>query len=185
MTITKNKKYKITIPSKINLYYCKKKKILILKGAASQKSLKIKINIKIKKNKIKVISLLVKNVLQKKLKALYGSVVILIKQLLINVRSVSYKNLNFVGIGYKAYFVENNLILLKLGYSHFIYFNIPVNLKVSCLKLTRLFIKGSCYNNVTAAASRIRAKKLPEVYKGKGILYKNEKIKLKEGKKKV
>ena len=183
MTVARNKKYIVKIPDKVNLYYCKKKKILILKGTVSQRALKIETRLKIKKNEIEVISIVPRNILHRKLKAIQGTTIAMIKQLLIDVTSVSYKNLNFIGIGYRASFLENNLILFKLGYSHPVYFSVPVNLKISCLKLTKLFIKGNSYKNVTAAASWIRAKKLPEVYKSKGIFYKNEQIKLKEGKK--
>lgn len=186
MKITKNKKYTVKIPDKINIFYCEKKKIIIIKGPITQRSLKIETKIKIKNNEIKVTSLplsKIQNNLKKKLKAKQGTTVAIIKQLLTDTATINYKKLKFVGVGYRASFIENNLILLKLGYSHPIYINIPVNLKISCLKFTKLFISGNSYKSVTAIASSIRAKKLPEPYKGKGILYENEKIKIKEGKK--
>lgn len=186
MRIIKNKKYTVKIPDKINFFYSKKKKIIIIKGPLTQRSLKIKTLIKIKKNEIEVTSLpLLKmsNNLQKKLKEKQGTTVALTKQLLIDIGITTYKKLKFIGIGYRASFINNSLLLLKLGYSHPIYFNIPDNLTISCLKLTKLFISGNSYQDITAAASLIRSKKLPEPYKGKGILYENEKIKLKEGKK--
>jgi large subunit ribosomal protein L6 len=97
-----------------------------------------------------------------------------------------YQKLKLVGVGYRAFPVENfegHLLLLKLGYSHPIYFKIPSNLNIFCLKLTKLFLYGSSHQQVTSAASKIRLNKTPEPYKGKGILYYNENIVLKEGKK--
>jgi len=97
-----------------------------------------------------------------------------------------YKKLNFVGVGYRPSFVEsfeNKLILLKLGFSHLVYFKIPSNLKVFHQKRTQLFVCGNSYHSVTQFVSSIRLLKKPEPYKGKGILYENEKVILKEGKK--
>lgn len=76
-----------------------------------------------------------------------------------------------------------DLLHFKLGYSHFIYFKIPKNLKIFCLKANKLFILGNSYLFVTQIAALIRSYKVPEPYKGKGILYTTEKIALKEGKK--
>jgi large subunit ribosomal protein L6 len=73
--------------------------------------------------------------------------------------------------------------MFKLGYSHSLYFKIPEQLIIFCLKFTKLFIYGNSYQNVTQIASLIRSYKKPEPYKGKGILYETEKILLKEGKK--
>lgn len=186
MNIKQNKKYTVKIPDKINLFYCEKKKIIIIKGPQAQRSLKIETKLIIKKDKLEVTSLplsKIRNNLQKKLKEKQGTTVALIKQLLTDTCTITYKKLNFIGIGYRASFIENNLLLLKLGYSHPIYFKTPNNLEIFSLKLTKLFLSSNSYQSVTSAASLIRSKKLPEPYKGKGILYENEKIKLKEGKK--
>ena len=74
-------------------------------------------------------------------------------------------------------------MLLKLGYSHDIYLKIPRNLEISSLKFTKLFISGFSYGKITQTAALIQSYKYPEPYKGKGILYENQKIQLKEGKK--
>ena len=59
-----------------------------------------------------------------------------------------------------------------------------MDLKVHCQKFTKLFIFGNCsLENLTQTVAQIRACKLPEPYKGKGILYDTEKISLKKGKK--
>lgn len=186
MKIKKNKKYTVKIPDRINIFYCETKKTIIIKGPQTQRSLKIETKLIIKKNELEVTSIplsKIQNNLQKKLKEKRGTMVALIKQLLTDTCTTTYKKLNFVGIGYRASYIDHNLLLLKLGYSHPIYYKIPNNLEIFSLKLTKLFLNSNSYQSLTLSASLIRSKKVPEPYKGKGILYENEKIKLKEGKK--
>ena len=105
---------------------------------------------------------------------------------MIEATAVMYQKLKLVGVGYRIFPVENfedHLLLLKLGYSHSIHFKIPAKISVFCLKLTKLFIYGSSYQQITSTSSKLRLNKVPEPYKGKGILYEHEKILLKEGKK--
>jgi len=110
----------------------------------------------------------------------------LLKQTFLEVSLIVFKKLRLVGIGYKVFiekFVNNQFLILKLGYSHNIYFKIPNNIKIECLKSDKIFISGFSYTEVTQVASTLKAYKFPEIYKGKGILYENEKLLLKEGKK--
>ena len=96
-----------------------------------------------------------------------------------------YYNLVFVGVGYRAFPMDNyegSVFMLKLGLSHFIYFRVPEASKIECQKFTRLFISGQSLEHTTQLVATIRGFKRPEPYKGKGILFKGEKIKLKEGK---
>jgi large subunit ribosomal protein L6 len=186
MGIRKNTRYTIRIPDKINLFYSETKKIIIFKGPQTQKSLKIKTKLRIKKNELEVTAIplsKMSNNLQKTLKENQGTIIALIKQLLTDASTITYKKLKLRGIGYRAFLIDQNLLLLKLGYSHPIYFKTPKNLEIFSLKLTKLFLSSNSYQSLTSTASLIRSKKLPEPYKGKGILYENEKIKLKEGKK--
>lgn len=181
----------IKIPQNIQLFFNKKKKILIIKGAVKQKSLKINKLLTIFKIKqqIEVINHSNKklsNNNKKKIILLQKTTISLIKQLLIEVNAIMYQKLKFVGVGYRASLVENfenHLLLLKLGYSHPIYFKIPVKIQIFSLKLTKLFLYGYSYQELTCTAAKIRLNKVPEPYKGKGILYENEQILLKEGKK--
>ena len=95
--------------------------------------------------------------------------------------------MELVGVGYKVFLskTSNNNVLLhfRLGFSHPLFFKIPSKIDVFCHKSTNIYFWGSSLNNISQLASKIKAYKTPEPYKGKGILYKNEKIKLKEGKK--
>jgi len=185
------KKHIIKIPHNIKVFYDKKKKIIIFKGFSGQKSLKIDklLTISHKKQQIELSNdnnIKLSNSQKKKIQQIQKTTVSLIKQLLIETTSIIYQKLNFVGVGYRAFPVENfekHLFLFRLGYSHPIYFKIPQKTRIVSLKLTKLFLYGSSYQELTSTASKIRLNKTPEPYKGKGILYENEKIVLKEGKK--
>merc|ERR1711966_193348 len=96
------------------------------------------------------------------------------------------KKLKLVGVGFRVSLLQMfnmNLLHFKLGYSHQIYFRIPTDLKICCLKTNQIFIFGFSYLFVTQIASLLRSFKVPEPYKGKGILYTTEKITRKKGKK--
>ena len=71
---------------------------------------------------------------------------------------------------------------LKVGYSHTCLIKVPSELKVVCLKPTLISISGIDKQEVGNFAALVRSYKIPEPYKGKGILYQDEKITLKEGK---
>jgi large subunit ribosomal protein L6 len=185
------KSYKIKIPKNVVILYCNEKKIITICGPIRKKTAKLKLEIKlIESKKILLVSnnptFKLSNNQKKKIKALQGTTTALIKQLIMETSTLMYKKLLFVGVGYRVFDVEtftNKLLLFKLGFSHSIYYRIPKNVKIFCLKRTNLFISGNSYQNVTQTASSIQSYKTPEPYKGKGILKENEKIKIKEGKK--
>lgn len=115
-------------------------------------------------------------------KRLIGTISSLIKQKIEGVSQGFKKQLKLVGVGYRAKTHEGNLEL-RLGYSHDI--NIPFDLDVDiiCPNQTTIIVKGVDLVKVTQKAAEIRAWRLPEPYKGKGIFYKRESIRRKEGKK--
>jgi len=90
-------------------------------------------------------------------------------------------NLILKGIGFKS-FIENNQLILKLGFSHSISINIPSNIKI-VNQTNNLIFSSIDYIFLTQFVHYIKNYKKPEPYKGKGLLLKNEKILLKEGKK--
>jgi large subunit ribosomal protein L6 len=93
--------------------------------------------------------------------------------------------LELVGVGYKASIdAENNVLHLKLGLSHDINIKIPPSIRVFCLKPTLICCTSTNLQNVSQFAAIIKSFKPPEVYKGKGIRYRNELIVQKQGKKK-
>jgi large subunit ribosomal protein L6 len=186
-----NSKYTIKIPKSTIILYCETKNIITVIGPLDKKALKLKVKLEVLKIErvINVTSIPVSKIsnnTRKKIKAIQGTTVALIKQLFIETLTIFYQKLKFIGVGYRAFEVDrfkNELLLFKLGYSHPMYFKIPKNLEIVCLKLTKLFIFSNSYQNITQIAATIQSYKSPEPYKGKGILYENEKIQLKEGKK--
>jgi large subunit ribosomal protein L6 len=92
--------------------------------------------------------------------------------------------LKLVGVGYRA-FIEGKILKLKIGYSHLVEYEIPDDIQIICAKTkgVLLLIKGKEKQRVTQVATEIRNLKIPDVYKGKGIHFNKEILKLKKGKK--
>jgi len=94
------------------------------------------------------------------------------------------KELDIVGVGYRAE-VKGNTLNMALGYSHPIEFSIPTGIKISIDKQTHLVLSGASSELVGETAARIRKLREPEPYKGKGIKYSDEVIQKKVGKQAV
>ena len=86
-----------------------------------------------------------------------------------------------IGVGYKAQ-IKTNELILNIGFTNPVIFKIPDGLDVIIEANTNLLIKGSDKNLVGLFASKIRANRPPEPYKGKGIRYLNEIVLRKTGK---
>ena len=93
------------------------------------------------------------------------------------------KELELVGVGYRAQ-MKGNALNLALGYSHDIDYPVPDGIKIAAPKPTEVVITGIDKQKVGQVAAEIRAFRPPEPYKGKGVKYKDEYIFRKEGKKK-
>ena len=91
------------------------------------------------------------------------------------------KNLEIIGVGFKAE-KKGNGLLLNLGYSHTIFFIPPEGITVNVPTPTRLEISGIDKVLVGEIAAKIRGYRPPEPYKGKGIRYENEMVRRKAGK---
>jgi len=182
-------KFAIKIPKNIKVICCTKTNLIIFKGPLDTKVLKPKVKIFQTKNFVLISKIPTHKVSTNTLKnsdQFQGTTIAQIKLIFIEISNTLYKKLIFVGVGYRAFLTENlvNQITLKLGYSHLIYHKIPEKLNIFCLKYTKLFVFGvTSYVNLTQTAASIRQCKLPEPYKGKGILNYQEKITLKKGKK--
>uniref|UniRef100_A0A453PJC9 Large ribosomal subunit protein uL6 alpha-beta domain-containing protein n=1 Tax=Aegilops tauschii subsp. strangulata TaxID=200361 RepID=A0A453PJC9_AEGTS len=95
-----------------------------------------------------------------------------------------FRFLKLVGVGFKARTErEGRELFLKLGYSHEVQFTAPPAVRVFCFKPNIICCTGIDKHRVHHFAGAVRCSKPPEVYKGKGILYIDEVIKLKPGKK--
>jgi large subunit ribosomal protein L6 len=93
------------------------------------------------------------------------------------------KKLELVGVGYRAA-VQGKTLSLTLGYSHLINFPIPEGITIESPSQTEIVVKGIDRQRVGQTAAEIRGFRPPEPYKGKGVKYTDEKITLKEAKKK-
>jgi large subunit ribosomal protein L6 len=93
------------------------------------------------------------------------------------------QQLNLVGIGYRVEKLIDGSLSLKLGYSNPVLIEKDPRITLEVIRPNVLQIKGLCLQHVTQKAAEIRKLRLPEPYKGKGILFKKERILRKEGKK--
>jgi large subunit ribosomal protein L6 len=93
------------------------------------------------------------------------------------------KKLSLVGVGYKAA-AQGNKLNLTVGYSHPVNIEMPAGITVATPTPTEIVVKGADRQRVGQLAAEIRAVRPPEPYKGKGIRYADEKIVIKETKKK-
>jgi len=93
------------------------------------------------------------------------------------------KKLTLVGVGYRAQ-AQGNKLNLTLGFSHPISYPLPEGVKAETPTQTEILIKGVDRQKVGQVAAEVRAYKPPEPYKGKGVRYADEKVVIKETKKK-
>jgi large subunit ribosomal protein L6 len=118
-------------------------------------------------------------------RALHGLSRALVNNLVVGVTAGFKKELELVGVGYKAS-SQSNILDLSLGYSHNIIFEIPRELSVRTTQEKgdnpRIFLEGSDKQLLGQVAAKIRGLRKPEPYKGKGVKYKGEFIRRKAGK---
>lgn len=105
-----------------------------------------------------------------------------IKNMIIGVTEGYEKKLEAVGVGYR-FSVSGNKITVNAGYSHPVIVDVPAGISVESPSNTELTVKGIDKCLVGEFAANIRKIRQPEPYKGKGIRYKDEYIRRKEGKK--
>ncbi|MBW8716610.1 MAG: 50S ribosomal protein L6 [Variovorax paradoxus] len=115
--------------------------------------------------------------------AMSGTIRQLVNNMVVGVTKGFEKKLNLVGVGYKAA-ASNNKLNLQVGYSHPVNIDMPQGITVATATPTEIVIKGADRQRVGQIAAEIRAVRPPEPYKGKGIRYSDEKIVIKETKKK-
>lgn len=113
---------------------------------------------------------------------LQGTTNSLINNMIIGVHDGFSKGLEAVGVGYK-FNVQGNKIVVNAGFSHPVEVIIPEGLKAELVNNTEITISGIDKQKVTEFAANIRKIREPEPYKGKGIRYKGEYVRRKEGKK--
>jgi len=182
----------IKVPSNIICFLCCKKNFLLIKGKIGSKLIKLDVNVSILSGPGLIV--VTNNLILRPSrfrsfninKGLQSITKTLIKKSFLDVTRKSYKKLKLIGVGFRVTlfgFEQFNLLKFELGYSHYIYFNIPDDIRIVVASPTRLIISGTSSDRVGEVSSKIRKLRLPEPYKGKGILYDNENVVLKVVKK--
>lgn len=115
-------------------------------------------------------------------KSLHGTTNALIENMIIGVSEGYKKELEIVGVGYR-FNVQGNKINVNAGFSHPVEVIVPNDLKAEQVSTTEIAISGIDKQKVSEFAANIRKLRKPEPYKGKGIRFKGEHIRRKEGKK--
>ena len=113
-------------------------------------------------------------------KSMHGTTRQIINNMVIGVSDGFKKDLEIIGVGYQAS-VQGSRLKLQLGYSHDIFFDFPDGITIEADR-TAISVKGNDKQLVGSVASKIRSFRKPEPYKGKGVRYKDEYIKIKQGK---
>ena len=115
--------------------------------------------------------------------AMSGTVRALLANMVNGVTKGYEEKLGLVGVGYRAA-VQGRKLNLSLGFSHPVEYAIPEGITVECPSQTEIVIKGADKQLVGLVAAKIRAYRPPEPYKGKGVRYSDERVVIKETKKK-
>ena len=115
-------------------------------------------------------------------KAMHGTMNSLINNMIIGVTKGYEKGLEIIGVGYR-FNVQGKKLVIAAGYSHPVNIEVPEGITVESVSNTEITVKGIDKVLVGEFAANIRKVRLPEPYKGKGIRYKDEHVRRKEGKK--
>jgi len=116
-------------------------------------------------------------------KAMSGTLRALVANMVIGVSKGFERKLTLVGVGYRAS-IQGAQVKLQLGFSHDVFHNLPEGVKAECPSQTEIVLKGSNKQVVGQVAAELRAYRPPEPYKGKGVRYADERVVIKETKKK-
>jgi len=135
------------------------------------------INISVEDNKVVV----TRSSDEKKHRALHGLTRALIQNMVIGVTEGFQKSLELVGVGYRAA-KQGKKLVLTVGYSHPVEIEPEEGLEIEVPAPNKIVVSGIDKEKVGALAARIRSVRKPDPYKGKGIRYEGEVIKLKAGK---
>lgn len=114
-------------------------------------------------------------------RAFHGLTRALVNNMILGVKEGYEKKLEVVGVGYVCS-IQGNTLALRVGFANEIKKEIPAGLTVTCPDQTHILVQGCDKQRVGQFAAEVRAVRKPEPYKGKGIRYDGEHVKLKPGK---
>jgi large subunit ribosomal protein L6 len=169
---------KITVPSSVTVTVEDNK--VTVKGQKGELALAINknVNVKLEENTITV----TRDNDEKETRAMHGTINATITNMIKGVTEGFQKGLEIIGVGYR-FTVKGNTLVINAGYSHPVELAIPTGLTVESVSNTEITIKGIDKVLVGKFAAEVRDVRRPEPYKGKGIRYKDEYVRRKEGKK--
>jgi large subunit ribosomal protein L6 len=172
-------KYPVTLPDKVQVTINPDE--LVVKGPLGTLSQALTREVVVKLDGDKVTFAAAND--SKAANALSGTLRANVANMVKGVKEGFQKKLTLVGVGYRAQ-AQGNKLNLSLGFSHPVVHLLPEGIKAETPTQTEILIKGTDRQKVGQVAAEIRAYKSPEPYKGKGVRYSDEKVVIKETKKK-
>ena len=168
----------LTIPEGVNVLVENGK--VTVKGPKGELNLDLikTIDVKVEDNKLTVLKLKDDRFTEK----MHGTTNSNILNMLIGVSEGYNKGLEIIGVGYR-FQVSGNTLTIQAGYSHPVKMEIPAGISVKSVSATEIEVSGADKIVVGEFSAEIRKVREPEPYKGKGIRYKGEQVRRKEGKK--
>jgi len=172
-------KYPVSVPDKVQVTVDKSK--LVVKGPLGtlEQAIGSGVAVKVENGKVTFVA----TDETKEANALSGTLRATVANMVHGVKEGFSKKLTLVGVGYRAQ-AQGNKLNLSLGFSHPIVHALPDGVKAETPTQTEILIKGVDRQKVGQVAAEVRGYKPPEPYKGKGVRYADEKVVLKETKKK-
>ena len=168
----------LTIPAGVTVTV--NENVVTVKGAKGELSLTLKEGIKVNVEETK---LTVETSGKTKFaNAMHGTTNSLIKNMIKGVSEGYSKGLEIIGVGYR-FQVRGNVLVVNAGYSHPVELTIPQGLTIETVSNTEITVNGIDKELVGEFAAKVRKVRKPEPYKGKGVRYKDEFVRRKEGKK--
>lgn len=155
-------------------------RVVTVKGPLGESKLTLLdgVNVQLESN---IMNVVIENEEDKQQRAYHGLSRTLINNMVVGVSKGFEKELEIVGVGYRAT-QQGSDVQFQLGYSHPIIFKAPDGITLEVTEATKFKVKGRNKEQVGQIAADIRKLRPPEPYKGKGIRYKNEQVRKKAGK---
>ena len=169
---------KLTIPNGVSVEV--NENVATVKSSKGTLTLNIDPLVKIEVNENEVSTNVVKET--KRANVVVGTMNALLKNMIEGVNTGFTKNLEIIGVGYR-FNVQGNKISINAGFSHPVERTCPEGSTVTLVNANEISLSGIDKQKVSEFAAKIREIRSPEPYKGKGIRYKGEHIRRKEGKK--
>ena len=169
---------KLVIPEGVTI--TEENNVITVKGPKGELTTKLanNISIKVEENTLEVL----RSNDNANTKAMHGTINALISNMMTGVTKGYEKGLEIIGVGYR-FTLKGNVLVVNAGYSHPVEMEIPEGITVEVPSNTEVTVKGIDKVLVGEFAATVRKVRQPEPYKGKGIRYKDEHIRRKEGKK--